>query len=95
MSLHKLKYKKEPFGNNEFVLSLEGHKYSNIAFTLGKVSFNEDNLTLKYNYDIIENNCAEFDKAEFEHIVGDLIIQIIEEGVQKNDLVYTGGVDEN
>jgi hypothetical protein len=93
--LHKLKYKKEPYGQTEFAVSLEEHKYSDVRFTIGKVSFNEDNLTLKYNYDIIENNCAEFDKAEFETTVGDLIMQILEEGVKKNDLVYTGGVDEN
>ena len=93
--LSKLKYNKEPYGQTEFALNLEDHKYSGIRFTIGKVSFNEDNLTLKYNYDIIENNCAEFDKKEFEHVVGDLIVQLMEEGVNKNNLVYTGGVDED
>ena len=95
--LSKLKYTKEPYGQTQFAIQLEDHKYSDIRFTIGKVSFNEanDNFTLKYDYDIIENNSAEFDKQEFEHVVGDLLLQMLEEGVQKNDLIYTGGVDEN
>jgi hypothetical protein len=93
--LSKLKYIKEPYGQTQFAIQLEDHKYSDVRFTIGKVSFNEDNYTLKYHYDIIENNCADFDKPEFEHTVGDLIMQMLEEGVQKNDLIYTGGVDEN
>jgi hypothetical protein len=95
--LSKLKYTKEPYGQTQFAIQLEDHKYSDIRFTIGKISFNEveDNFTLKYDYDIIENNSTEFDKKEFEHVVGDLIMQMLEEGVQKNDLIYTGGVDEN
>ena len=93
--LSKLKYTKEPYGQTQFALKLEDHKYSDIRFTLGKVSFNEDNYTLSYHYDIIENNCSDYDKKEFEYVIGDLIMQMLEEGVHKNDLVYTGGVDEN
>jgi hypothetical protein len=93
--LSKLKYIKEPYGQTQFAIQLEDHKYSEIRFTIGKVSFNEDNYTLKYHYDIIENNSIDFDKIEFEQAIGDLIMQMLEEGVQKNDLIYTGGVDEN
>jgi hypothetical protein len=93
--LSKLKYNKEPYGIDQFALELVDHRFSNIKFTLGKVSFNEDNYTLKYHYDIIENNCKDYIKEEFEHSIGDLIMQMLEEGVQKNDLIYTGGVDEN
>jgi len=32
---------------------------------------------------------------EFEYFVGNLVTQMLDDGVKKNDLVYTGGVDEN
>jgi hypothetical protein len=95
--LHKIDYVKELYGANEYALKLVEHRFSGIKFVLGKVSFNEDNFTLKYDYDIIEHDrvLSAEEKEEFEHVVGELIVQLITDGVQKNDLIYTGGVDED
>ena len=95
MSLHKLKYTKVPYGASQYLIELEDHVFSGVKFTVDRVAFDEDKGTLKYNYDIIENTCTSYDHKKFEHIVGDLIMQILEEGIVNNDLVYTGGVDEN
>ena len=32
---------------------------------------------------------------DFEKFVGDLLMQMLDEGIKNNDLVYTGGVDED
>lgn len=89
-----LKFKQEPYGDHQYSVELVDHHYSGIKFVIGKVALDEDNFTLKYNYDIIESN-VEYDKKEFEHTIGDLIVQMLRAGVTNNDLVYTGGVDEN
>jgi hypothetical protein len=98
-----LKYKKEPFGAHEYSLELLEHKFSGITFKYGKAEFieQEDNLTLKFDYDIIDNKhsdineISEADKEEFKTALGDLLIQMMQEGVKNNDLIYTGGADEN
>ena len=102
MSLHKIKYKEFPFKQDRWGIEIDEGQYAGIKFLLGKVSLHEDdakdNLTLKYNYDIIENP-VEFTTQEqikdFEYFVGTLVTQMLDDGVKKNDLIYTGGVDEN
>lgn len=98
-----MKYKREPYGAHEYAIELLEHKFSGIQFKYGKVQFleQEDNLTLKFEYDIIENKhndlneIPEADKEEFKQALGDLLVQMMTDGVKNNDLVYTGGVDEN
>jgi hypothetical protein len=98
-----LKYKKKSFGTHEYALELLEHKFSGISFKYGRVEFieKEDNLTLKFDYDIIDNKHSaineipEADKDEFKTALGDLLVQMMQEGVKNNDLIYTGGVDEN
>ena len=100
--LHKIKYEQFPYDVNSWGIHITEGKYRDIKFLMGKVEFKEneaqDNCTLKYNYDIIENpveftNQQEID--DFETFVGDLLMQMLDEGIKRNDLVYTGGVDEN
>jgi len=97
----KLKYNKEPYGDHEYLLEFIDHTFSGIKFILGKVQLLEqnDNCTLKYHYDIIENNTEMSIKHElkqsFEKNVGDLVVQMIDDGLLNNDLIYYGGKDEN
>ena len=92
-----MKYKREPYGAHEYAIELLEHKFSGIQFKYGKVQFleQEDNLTLKYHYDIIESKIEDSDKAEFEHLIGDVLMQMLSDGVKNNDLVYSGGTDAN
>ena len=94
---NKLKYKKEPYGDHEYTIELIDHEFSGIKFTLGKVGFVEenDNFTLKFHYDIIENDHSEYDKQSFEKTVGDLVMQMIDDGLDNENLIYYGGKDEN
>lgn len=76
------------FTNNEF---------SDIIFSLGRVKFIEGDdgePRLSFHYDVYEGDSA-IDKDRFEHTIAEFIIQKIEEGLKDNNLVYTGGVDEN
>ena len=97
----KLKYNKEPHGDHEYLLEFIDHTFSGIKFILGKVQLLEenDNCTLKYHYDIIENNTEHSIKHDvkqsFEQTVGDLVMQMIDDGLENENLIYYGGVDEN
>ena len=37
----------------------------------------------------------DFDKAEFEQVIGEILHGLIQEGVENNSIVYSGGVDED
>jgi hypothetical protein len=74
--------------------------FEGIIYTYGKVEFDEnettDNIHLRFEYDIIEQNDKSLtDKAPFEQYIGDILQELIYEGIERNNLTYTGGVDEN
>ena len=104
--MHKIAYYTEEHGSDQYAIVLEEGKFAGIKFTFGAVTFappetgeitEENNCTLKYDYDIIESPITidETNVVEFETLLGDLLLQLIEEGAVKNDIVYTGGVDAN
>lgn len=74
--------------------------FEGIIYTYGKVTFDEDEandkIHLRFEYDIIEyNDKGLTDKAPFEQYIGDILQELIHEGIERNNLTYTGGVDEN
>lgn len=85
--------------NGVIALELTESQYSGIIFSYGKVSFEEneakDNLKVHFEYEIHEGEDKLEDKAAFEKDLGDFIIEMIADGIEKNNLVYTGGTDEN
>ena len=97
--LHKIKYETGPYDVNSYYITYTEGKYAGVKIVLGAVKFVEneekDNCTLKYNYDIIEGNIEDSDKKEFDDYIGDTLMQMLSDGIKNNDLVYTGGVDED
>ena len=97
--LHKIQYETEPYGTNQYSIEYTNGKYTGIKIVLGAVKLEEnqkqDNCTLKYNYDIIEGIVEDSDKKEFDNYIGDTLMQMLNDGVKNNDLIYSGGVDEN
>jgi hypothetical protein len=97
--LHKIQYETEPYGTNQYSIEYTNGKYTGVKIVLGAVKLEEnqkqDNCTLKYNYDIIEGIVEDSDKKEFDNYIGDTLMQMLSDGVKNNDLIYSGGVDEN
>ena len=97
--LHNIQYETEPYGTNQYSIEYTEGKYAGIKIVLGAVKLEEnqaqDNCTLKYNYDIIEGIVEDSDKKEFDNYIGDTLMQMLSDGVKNNDLIYSGGVDEN
>ena len=73
--------------------------YSGIIFSYGKVTFDadeeNDTLHLKFEYDIHDRANKVFDETVFENYLGDFLQELIHDGIEKNSIAYTGGVDEN
>jgi hypothetical protein len=74
--------------------------FEGIIYTYGKVGFDEDDTNdtvhLRFEYDILDSNSKDLtDKASFEQYIGDILQELILEGIERNNLTYTGGVDEN
>lgn len=83
--------------NGVQAIKLTESPYSGIIFNYGKVSFDEQSEQLKiaFEYDIIDDAGVDYVKEELEQYLGDMLVEFITYGLIKNEITYTGGVDEN
>lgn len=79
------------------LVQLTCSRFSGIIYSYGKVWFEEldDSLKLNFDYEVYESAGIEYDSAELEQQLGDILQDLIYEGIEKNSLTYTGGIDEN
>lgn len=78
-------------------IELLNNQFEGILVSLGRVAFHEegDSLRMSFDYDVLDDNDAVYTKEELETEIGDCVMDMIQEGIEKNDLVYTGGIDDN
>lgn len=90
------RFKAVEIGDN-ISIELLNNQFEGIVVTLGRVAFNEegDSLRMSFDYDVVDDNGVVYIQEELETELGDCIMDMIREGLEKNDLVYTGGVDDN
>jgi hypothetical protein len=83
--------------NGLYMVELTTGEYKGIIYTYGRVRLleEEDVLRVQFEYDIHENPVGKIDPTEFRNHIGDILIDMLEENLLKNNVVYTGGVDEN
>lgn len=86
--------------NGMDAIKLLEEPFSGIIYSYGRVSFEEDEandrLKMSFEYEIHDKNGKEFtDFKPFEKYIGDLLQEMIHQGIAENSLTYTGGVDEN
>jgi hypothetical protein len=83
--------------NGNQLIKLTSSEYSGIIYTYGRVRLLEedDHLRVQFEYDIQENPVEEVDPVKFRNHIGDILIDLLEENLLKNNVVYTGGIDEN
>ena len=79
--------------------------YSGIIFTYGKVSFDvdepTDHLKIKFEYDILfdpaespNNERKGLNHKDFEQYIGDILQELLHQEIEKNNVTYTGGIDD-
>lgn len=86
--------------NGNDAIKLTENPFEGIIYTYGKVSFEEDELNsslkINFEYDVLDyNDKVITDMKPFEKYIGDILTELIHEGIAKNNLTYTGGIDEN
>lgn len=86
-------------GKKKYAIKLHENPYDGIIITYGRVSFDEDDenyiLRIAFEYTIEENNKNEYDMNVFEKYIGDLLQELIIFQLSNNNLVFSGGTDEN
>ena len=93
--------KLEAKGTHTIALKLLEGKYEGLIFSYGKVEFvehgDENAVTLKFDYEIHRKpkDMEDIDFDELEYVLGGFLTELIQEQLGKNELIFTGGTDEN
>ena len=86
-------------GEKVYAVKLLEDPYDGIIFSYGRVEFSEnDEKTegrMHFDYNIHQDNDKDFAIADFEHYIGELLEDIIRFELARNNLVFTGGTDED
>lgn len=86
-------------GNKKYAVKLLNPPYTGTIVSYGKVSLDEDTesdvLRINFEYDMIEHNGADYDITQFEQHLGDLLQELIKYELSRNNLVFTGGTNED
>ena len=82
------------------VLLRGSHKLSGVIYSYGRISVPEPTpegmAQLSFDYNIEDNNNIprdEFDE-EFFTLIGDILVDIIDQRMEEETLIYRGGTDE-
>ena len=85
--------------NGQIALQLSEGKFSGIIFSYGRVEFEEnkdaEELKVIFDYELHDDAGIEYDPKELKQYLGDFLIELIIFGIEQNNIVYTGGIDEN
>lgn len=98
MNLNNVEIKEVEINDRpEYAIRMLNSEFENITFKYGEVKFleddNQDHATLSFEYDIIEGQAPQ-KVAEFEKMIGDLLLNILEQQLLKHEVVFKGGTSE-
>lgn len=77
--------------NNRVVLTAAQEPWIGVQYTIGEVSFPDENEPImSFEYDIISGVVE--DRPAFEKYVGDSLVEMIIAGLEDSSVVFKGGV---
>ena len=79
--------------NEEWIELTEG-PYEGIVYKYGRVQLVEEDDQMRVRFEYETDDGTRMDN-NFVQYIGPILVDLIEEGLMKNSIVYTGGVDEN
>lgn len=70
-------------------------RFSGVVYSYGAVAFEElaDELKLKFEYNILENEQLIDDVSEFKQLTGDILLAMIDKQLSASEVIYHGGKD--
>jgi len=80
-------------GSDMHPVQIDEGEFAGCQVVYGALAFSdEDPPTLKFDYEIVNDYTVSKDRmSAFVDTLGDLIIQILEESLDKNETIYKGG----
>ena len=81
----------ESKNQDQTCIGIKGGKYAGVVYKYGNVSLGEEtedgNMPFKFKFDIIDNNAIpkEDFKEDFMNLIGDILVDIIEEQNAESD----------
>jgi len=71
--------------------------YAGVVYQVGRIQFTEPNATghrgMRFKYQILENPKDVEIKDDFTSVVGDIIVEQIEQKLEQGEMVYANGTD--
>jgi hypothetical protein len=76
-------------------IQIEEGKYKGVIYNYGKVQFNGevDPPSMNFQYKILKSPPDVVEDSDFNDILGDILVDIIEEQLEQGEVVYAGGTD--
>tara|TARA_R110000824_G_scaffold182610_1_gene363589 strand:+ start:173 stop:454 length:282 start_codon:yes stop_codon:yes gene_type:complete len=75
-------------GQSEGNIRILDERFNGVAVSIGRVAIvpaeDSDQATLKYNYDVLENPSDITLNEEFDSLVGDIVIDILESKLEED-----------
>ena len=83
--------------DGQHIFKFVDHGFDDVELCVYGIEFVEDGdqMNMKFDYDIETGAVPDDRLEEFKTLMGDFLVQSIEHGLKNNNLVYTGGTNEN
>ena len=76
--------------NQNSEITVINGSFAGTVFSLGEVSFPDENQPiLSFRYHLLKGDVSR--NEEFEKEIGDLLVELIQEGLERNEIIYNGG----
>jgi hypothetical protein len=82
----------DAFGDQILAVEIIGGEFDNTVFSYGKVEFpdpDEPNLSFTYT---VHHSDVDTSNVRFKNAIGDILVEMIEESLKKNETVFAGGI---
>lgn len=79
-----------------YIIEIVQGPFKGVKYTYGKVEIHEEHGEgiLSFETSVIEGEIDSSLKEEFNKMAGDNLVDIIEEQLRNNEIVYAGGIEE-
>lgn len=82
----------DAFGDQILAVEITGGEFDGTVFSYGKVEFPDpDKPNLSFTYTVHYSD-ADTTNEKFKNTIGDILVEMIEESLKKNDTVFAGGI---
>jgi hypothetical protein len=88
---YQIRFDEEPDSKDHYKIIIIDGAWAGAVFTIGSVRFpDEDKPILQFDYDL-ETPTPENNIKDLENTIGDILVDMIQRGLEKQELVYKGG----